>query len=155
VIVTQHDVEIFQEASSENFKDVKTIVIRADIGKYGESNSEKIKAASVTADAIIAGSVVPSKLWKTLTLFPHIVPTRANAVARSLEDLSVQDRDEEQQNDAQASNNSDQQPLPAQERTKSHDFIVSGSEDVHSSHAEEIPQESHAGVMEANESSET
>lgn len=156
VFVTQHDVEIFREASSEKFKDVKTIVICADIGKYRESDSEKIKAASVIADVIITGSVVPSKLWKTLTLlFPHIVPTKANAVARSLEDLSLQDRDEEQQADAHVSKNSDEQPLPAQEQTKSHDCVASESEDVQSPHAEKIPQESHARGTKANGNPET
>jgi CheY-like chemotaxis protein len=156
VFVTQHDVEIFREASSEKFKDVKTIVICADIGKYSESDSEKIKAASVIADAIITGSVVPSKLWKTLTLlFPHIVPTKANAVTRSLEGLSVQDRNDEQQNDAQASNNSNEQPLSAQEQTKSYESIASGSEGFQSPYAKEISQESRARVTEANESAET
>jgi CheY-like chemotaxis protein len=156
VFVTQYDVEIFREASSEEFNDVDTIVICPDIGKYSESDSEKIKAASVIADAIITGSVVPSKLWKTLTLlFPHIVLTKANAVARSLEDLSIQDWDDEQHNDAQASNSSDEQHLPAQEQTKSHDGIVSGSEDVHSPHAEEIPQESHTRGIKANENPAT
>lgn len=156
VFVTQHDVEIFREASSEKFRDVKTVVICADIGKYSQSDSDKIKAASVIADAIITGSVVPSKLWKTLILlFPHIVPTKANAVAQSLENLSVQDRDDDQQNDTQASTNSDEQPLPAQEQTKSHESITSESEDVHSPHAEEISQESDARGTKANETPET
>ena len=155
VFVTQHDVEIFREASSEKFKDVKTVVICADIGKYSESDHDKIKAASVIADAIITGSVVPSKLWKTLILlFPHIVPTKANAVSRSLEDLSVQDRDDEQQNDAEANNNSGEQPLPAQEQTKSHDCPESGSEDVHSPRVEESSQESHATLSKGSDNSE-
>jgi CheY-like chemotaxis protein len=153
VFVTQHDVEIFREASSEKFKDVKTVVICADIGKYSESDNDKIKAASVIADAIITGSVVPSKLWKTLTLlFPHIVPTKANAVARSLEDLSVQDQDDEQQNNGDASNNSEEQPLPAQEQTESHDCAETGSEDTHSPHAEKSSQESHEKLPESDNS---
>jgi len=105
VFVTQHDVEIFRQASSEKFKNVKTVVICADIGKYSEFDSGKIKAAAVIADAIITGSVIPSKLWKTLTLlFPYIVPTNANNVAHSLEGLDLQGQSDEHKNTGEAGN---------------------------------------------------
>lgn len=145
VFVTQHDVEIFRQASSEKFKDVKTVVFCADVGKYNELDSDNIKAAAVVADAIITGSVIPSKLWKTLSLlFPHIVPTNANTIARSLDDLSIQDQDDEGQADLEASSTPEEQPAPIPTQTESRDCTEARSEGTISSHAEETSQESHA-----------
>lgn len=156
MFVTQHDVEIFRQASSEKFKNIKTIVICADIGKYSEYDSEKIKAAALIADAIITGSVIPSKLWKTLSLlFPHIVPTNANTVARSLEDLNMQGHDDEVQASDEANNTSKQPPVPTPTQTELYDSAEPGSEDARRPHAEEISQASHAKLPKASEDSKS
>lgn len=156
VFVTQHDVEMFREASSDKFKNVKTVVICADVGKYSELDSEKIKAAAVIADAIITGSVVPSKLWKTLSLlFPHIVPTKANTVARSLEDLSVQGRNDQEQTDEGANNGSEDQPTPVPAQMESHDCSEAGPEGPQSAHTERASPEPHARRPEQSEDSES
>jgi len=75
VFVAQTDLKIFAEVAGEEFKDVKTIVVCADVGKNSEYDQRKIDDASSVADAIITGSIIPSKLWKAVTMFfPHIVP---------------------------------------------------------------------------------
>lgn len=155
VFVTQHDVEIFREASSEKFKNVRTVVICADVGKYSEVDSEKIKAAAVIADAIITGSVIPSKLWKTLSLlFPHIVPTNANTVARSLNDLRIQGQNDEGQADEGSNISSQEQHVTIAAQAESHDCAEAGSEDARNPHAEEVSQEPHAKSPTGSEKSE-
>ena len=136
VFVTQHDVEIFRQASSEKFKNVKTVVICADVGKCTELDSDKIKAAAVIADAIITGSVIPSKLWKTLSLlFPHIVPANANTVTRSLEDLSVQGHHHKGQSDEGTNSIFEEQVVTIPAQIESHDCAEGSSEDARSPHA--------------------
>ncbi|GAB7332417.1 hypothetical protein MBLNU13_g04226t2 [Cladosporium sp. NU13] len=146
VFVTQHDVEIFRQASSEKFKNVKTVVICADIGKYSELDSDKIKAAAVIADAIITGSVIPSKLWKTLSLlFPHIVPINANTIAQFLDDLSMQGQYDEGRADEETNTTSQEQHVTIPAQVESHDCAEADSEDARSSekcgHQERTPSE--------------
>lgn len=151
VFVTQHDVNIIRQVSGEKFKDVKTAVICADVEMYSELDSDKIKAAAFIADAIITGSVIPSKLWKTLSLlFPHIVPTNANTIAPSLDDLSTQDQDDEQAG-LEASSTPEEQSVPTPAQTESRDYTEARSGGTISPHAEEISQESRAKTATGNE----
>jgi signal transduction histidine kinase/ActR/RegA family two-component response regulator len=155
VFITQHDVEVFRQASSKKFKSVKTIVICADIGKYSEADGHKIEASAVVADAIITGSVIPSKLWKTLALlFPHIIPANSNTLARSLESLSVQGQDDKEQPDGGTHDNSEEQHVSTPAQTESHDYAEPGSEDANRLHAEGDSRQSHAGSPKGTEDPE-
>lgn len=72
VFIAQDNLGTFQEASRQAFSDVKKVVVCADIGKDSELDERKIRTASKAADAIITGSILPSKLWKVMTLlFPQ------------------------------------------------------------------------------------
>lgn len=80
VFIAHPDLESFQESSGEAFANVKKVAVCADVGKNSEYDARKIDAASKVADAIITGSILPSKLWKAVTLFfPQIIPSRNNA----------------------------------------------------------------------------
>jgi hypothetical protein len=79
VFIAHPDLESFQELSGEAFKHVKKVAVCADVGKNSEYDARKIDAASKVADAIITGSILPSKLWRAVTLFfPQIIPSREN-----------------------------------------------------------------------------
>ena len=152
VFVTQHDVEIFRQASSEKFKNVKTVVICAGVGKCTELDSDRIKAAAVIADAIITGSVIPSKLWKTLTLlFPHIDPTNANTITRSLEDLAIQGQDHEGQADEETNSISEEQVVTMPAQTEPRDCAATTLEGARSPHAEKNSQESRSNRFSDND----
>jgi CheY-like chemotaxis protein len=156
VFITQHDVEVFRQASSEKFRNVKTIVICADIGKHSEADGRKIEAAAAVADAIITGSVIPSKLWKTLALlFPHIIPDNANTLARSLESLSVQSQDGKKQANGEAYSASEGRPVSTPIQTESHDYAGTSSEGARRSSEEETPHESLAKPPKESESPES
>jgi hypothetical protein len=79
VFIAHPDLESFQESSGEAFANVKKVAVCADVGKNSEYDARNIDAASKVADAIITGSILPSKLWKAVTLFfPQIIPSRVN-----------------------------------------------------------------------------
>jgi hypothetical protein len=88
VFIAHHDLESFQESSGEAFMNVKKIAVCADVGKNSEYDARKIDAASKVADAIITGSILPSKLWKAVTLFfPQIIPSRENSHEQGTSEL--------------------------------------------------------------------
>jgi signal transduction histidine kinase/CheY-like chemotaxis protein len=154
VFVTQHDVEVFRQACGEKFKNVKTIVICADIGRYSESDGHKIEAAALIADAIIMGSIIPSKLWKTLALlFPHIIPANSNTLGRSIEDLSIQGQGDKEPVTGGACENSEARPVSTPGQTESHDYAESGPEDTGYPLAQENYHESQARLCEGSEDS--
>lgn len=79
VFIAQDDLGTFQEASRQAFSGVKKVVVCADIGKDSGLDESRIRAASKAADAIITGSILPSKLWKVMTLlFPQAGLSKGN-----------------------------------------------------------------------------
>lgn len=78
VFIAYPDLGLFQKSSGAAFTAVKKVVVCADVDDESEYDGEKISAASRVADAIITGSILPSKLWKAVMLFfPHIDPSQA------------------------------------------------------------------------------
>ena len=75
VFIAQSNLASFQKFSGHAFAGVRKIVVCADLGEDSELDAHNISAASQAADAIITGSILPSKLWKVMThFFPHIQP---------------------------------------------------------------------------------
>jgi len=138
IFVIHRDVERFRQTSSKKFRKVKTIVICADVGKNSKSDYGKIEAASFVADAIITGSVVPSKLWKTVTLlFPHVIPSHADNVEKSLRDLGIQDHGERERVKVLASDTGEENLDQRSTREETSDDNASRSRDANPSHLKE------------------
>jgi len=88
VFIAHPDLESFQESSGEAFMNVKKVAVCAHVGKNSEYDARKIDAASKVADAIITGSILPSKLWKAVTLFfPQLIPSRENIHEKGTSEL--------------------------------------------------------------------
>ena len=80
VFISQRNLAEFQEECGEEFANVKKVVICAAIGKNSSQDQERIHQASVVADALITGAVLPSKLWEVVTsYFPHILQPDTSA----------------------------------------------------------------------------
>jgi CheY-like chemotaxis protein len=74
VFISQRNLAEFQEECGEEFANVKKVVICAAVGKNSSQDRERIRQASIVADALITGAVLPSKLWEVVTsYFPHVL----------------------------------------------------------------------------------
>lgn len=87
VFISQRNLAEFQEECGDQFANVKKVVICAAIGKNSSQDRERIRQASMVADALITGAVLPSKLWEVVTnYFPHILRPGGSSEAQKSED---------------------------------------------------------------------
>jgi CheY-like chemotaxis protein len=75
VFISQRNLATFMEECGEKFANVKKVVICAATSKDSVKDREMAEEAAAVADALIIGAVLPSKLWKVVTVFfPRILP---------------------------------------------------------------------------------